>query len=233
MRTTKIGIIGDFNPEYAVHRLTNAAFGHARKALGESVEIQWLATDEEHRFAEYQGLLCAPGSPYKSFLGALEGIRYARENNVPFLGTCGGFQHLVIEYARNVMDISDAAHAETDPDASRLIVSRLVCSLVGQTMSVEIVPGTKAAAIFPLGKTRESFYCNFGLNPEYKERLEGAGLTVSGYDQNREVRIVELTKHPFYFGTLFVPQAQSTDENPHPLILALCRAAHSLAYSYI
>jgi CTP synthase (UTP-ammonia lyase) len=121
--------------------------------------------------------------------------------------------------------ISDAAHEETDPYASRLIVSRLVCSLVGQTMNVEIVPGTRAAAIFPAGQTMEAFYCNFGLNSEYQKQLQNAGLTISGYDQNHEARIVELTSHPFFFGTLFVPQARSTEEAPHPLIVALCTAA--------
>jgi CTP synthase (UTP-ammonia lyase) len=117
MRTTKIGILGDFNPEYAVHKFTNAAFDHAAKTMGKAIDVHWLPTDEEHRFEEYQGVLCAPGSPYRSFEGALEGIRYARENEVPFLGTCGGFQHLVIEYARDVVGISDAAHEETDPYA--------------------------------------------------------------------------------------------------------------------
>jgi CTP synthase (UTP-ammonia lyase) len=225
MRTIKVGILGDFNPDYQVHTLTNNAFAHAAKTAGEAIEARWLPTDETHNFNDYQGLLCAPGSPYRSFEGALNGIRYARENGIPFLGTCGGFQHLVIEYARNVIGIADAAHAETDPYASHLIVNRLACSLAGQTMNVEIVPGTRAAGIFSAGQSMESFYCNFGLNPKYQTQLQHAGLTISGYDQNREARIVELASHPFFFGTLFVPQAQSTAARPHPFIMALCRAA--------
>ena len=71
----------------------------------------------------------------------------------------------------------------------------------------------------------EKFYCNFGLNPEYQEQLENGGLLVTGKDQNGEARIVELAKHPFFAGTLFVPQARSAAGNPHPLILEFCRAA--------
>src|SRR5208282_6192757 len=93
-------------------------------------------------------LLCSPGSPYKSLDGALAGIRYARENKVPFIGTCGGFQHLVIEYARNVMGFKDAAHAESDPYASCLFITPLSCSLVGKTMEVRVKPGTQAADIY-------------------------------------------------------------------------------------
>src|SRR5215510_4296784 len=103
MTTTTIGIIGDFHPENPTHVATNNGIEHAAEVLGKPVQAVWLPTDQAHDFAQYQGLLCSPGSPYKSLDGALAGIRYARENRVPFIGTCGGFQHLVIEYARNLM----------------------------------------------------------------------------------------------------------------------------------
>jgi CTP synthase (UTP-ammonia lyase) len=122
----------------------------------------------------------------------------------------------------------DAAHAESDPYASCLFVTPLSCSLVGKTMEVAIKPGSKAA--LALGtRSREKFYCNFGLNPEYQEQLEQHGLEITGRDQNKEARIVELSSHPFFLGTLFVPQASSGAGKPHPLILEFCRSAVALA----
>ena len=168
-----------------------------------------------------------PRQSVKSLDGALAGIRFARENNVPFLGTCGGFQHLAIEYARNVLGFTDAAHAESDPYASCLFVTPLSCSLVGMTMEVSIKPGSRASVAMGSSRSLEKFYCNFGLNPDYEGQLEEHGLAVTGKDQNGEARILELPSHRFFMGTLFVPQASSRPGNPHPLILALCRAAGS------
>ena len=221
----KIGIIGDFNSDNPTHIATNLGIQHAAEILGMPFHTVWLATDQPHDFSEFQGLFCSPGSPYRSLEGALAGIRYAREHSIPFLGTCGGFQHLIIEYARNVMGISDAAHAESDPYASRLFITPLSCSLVGKTMEVAMKPGSKAAFACQSTRSREKFYCNFGLNPDYQRQLEEHGLQVTGTDQNQEARIVELATHPFFVGTLFVPQTRSGIGNPHPLILEFCRAA--------
>jgi CTP synthase (UTP-ammonia lyase) len=225
MASITIGIIGDFNPSYSVHVCTNDGIQDAATALGARVEAAWLPTDARHDYARYPGLLCAPGSPYKSFDGALAGIRYAREHGIPLLGTCGGFQHLVIEYARNVMGFSGASHAETDPDGPCLFVTPLSCSLVGKTMEVSIAAGSRAARVFGAERSMEAFYCNFGLNPIYQGALQSAGLNITGIDQNGEARIVELPDHPFFFGTLFVPQARSRPGTPHPLVAGLCRAA--------
>jgi CTP synthase (UTP-ammonia lyase) len=223
--TTRIGIIGDFNAENPTHIATNQGIEHAAEALDRHFEAVWLPTDQPQEFGRFHGLFCSPGSPYKSLDGALVGIQYARENNIPFIGTCGGSQHLVIEYARNVMGIQDAAHAETDPYASCLFITPLSCSLVGKTMEVNIKPGSKAAAVYQARRSMEAYYCNFGLNPIYQDQLERAGLEITGTDQDREARIMEIPSHSFFLGTLFVPQARSVSGSPHPLILAFCRAA--------
>lgn len=123
------------------------------------------------------------------------------------------------------MGIEDAAHAESDPYASRLFITPLSCSLVGKMMEVCVRPGSKAAAIYQSTRSTEAYYCNFGLNPEYRESLEQAGLTITGVDQDGEARIAEIGSHRFFMGTLFVPQARMTGEQPHPLIMAFCRAA--------
>jgi CTP synthase (UTP-ammonia lyase) len=96
-------------------------------------------------------------------------------------------------------------------------------------MEVAIEPGSTTAAACQSTRSMERFYCNFGLNPEYQDALEKSGLQITGRDQNGEVRIVELGSHPFFVGTLFVPQARSLPGQPHPLVVEFCRAAAHLA----
>lgn len=88
-----------------------------------------------------------PGSPYKNLEKTLWAIRFARENGIPCFGTCGGFQHMVLEYARNVLGYQDAQHAEYDPYASSLFISALACSLAGRTMELHFEPGSRVADI--------------------------------------------------------------------------------------
>jgi CTP synthase (UTP-ammonia lyase) len=229
MSSVQIGIIGDYNPDAPTHRATEAAIGHAAAHLHCTAGVTWLPTAELSRpaagLAAYDALWCAPGSPYRSMEGALAGIRFARESGRPFLGTCGGFQHAVIEYARNVLGFVDAQHAEYDPYASRLVVTPLSCSLVGQTMTVHIDPGSCSFQAYGCDTVREQYYCNFGLNPAYRALLREGGLRFAGVDQEGEARIMELPSHPFFIATLFVPQMDSTPERPHPLIRAYVRAA--------
>ncbi|MGA8108732.1 MAG: hypothetical protein WB974_04815, partial [Acidobacteriaceae bacterium] len=116
-----------------------------------------------------------------------------------------------------------------NPYASVLFITPLSCSLVGKTMQVHLKPGSRAAAVYGDEQVQERYYCNFGLNPDYRERLEQAGLAVTGVDADGEVRIMEIPQHPFCVGTLFVPQARSERGKPHPLVLAFCRAAREAA----
>jgi CTP synthase (UTP-ammonia lyase) len=225
-----VGIIGDYDPAFLPHRATEEALVHAAGRLGIEVAVNWIATtdleqDAGERLADFDALWCAPGSPYRSMQGAVAGIQMAREGDLPFLGTCGGFQHVVIEYARHVLGFEDAQHAEYDPYASRLLVTALSCSLVGQRMQVAITPGSRAFAAYGCEKAEEQYYCNFGLNPAYQRQLHEGGLRIVGVDQDREARIVELSEHRFFIATLFVPQCSSSPARPHPLICAYLKAA--------
>src|SRR5690606_8090562 len=98
--------------------------------------FDWIETDAfdyETAFREvYSGLWLAPGSPYRDMDNVLKAIRFARENNIPAFGNCGGFQHMVIEFARSVCSITGADHEESNPDADELLISKLACSLVQQ-----------------------------------------------------------------------------------------------------
>jgi CTP synthase (UTP-ammonia lyase) len=226
----RIGVVGEFDPDRPTQVATGAALEHAARSLDLDVSTTWIDTarigsSRAPVLDSFDGLLIAPGSPYRSLEGALEAIRFARTEDRPLLGTCGGFQHLVLEYGRNVIGLSDAHHAEYDPDASVLFITPLSCSLAGKEMDVVLSPDTKAASAYGCLHTKERYYCSFGLNPAYEAPLADAGLEVSGRDGDGEPRIVEVPGLRFYVGTLFVPQTASAPELPHPLVRAFVRAA--------
>ena len=118
----------------------------------------------------------------------------------------------------------DADHAETSPDAPRLVITPLACSLVGQQQPVTVLPGTRAAALYGADEAIEDYYCNYGVNPDCQAEFEAAGLRVSGVGGTGEVRIVEISRHPFFLSTLFLPQARSTAVFPHPLLAGFAAA---------
>ena len=214
----RIAILGEFTPAFPPHLATNAAIQHSRDALGIPIEGEWVSTENigPPLFERYSGIWVAPGSPYKNLDLTLWAIQHARENGIPCLGTCGGFQHMILEYARNVLNFKDAQHAEYDPYASDLFISQLACSLAGREMRLTFVEGSKVAAIYGSLSATEEYYCNFGVNPDRMPLLMGSALRNTGSDAEGELRVIELPDHPFFLGTLFVPQARSTASNPHP-----------------
>jgi CTP synthase (UTP-ammonia lyase) len=145
-----IALLGEYTPTFPPHASTNAAIEHSRNLLGGDIAARWVSTEDidQKLFDQYAGIWIAPGSPYKSMEKILWAIHYARENKIPCFGTCGGFQHIVIEYARNVLGFKDAQHAEYDPYASSLFISQLACSLSGREMQLTFVPGSQVAAIY-------------------------------------------------------------------------------------
>ena len=121
----------------------------------------------------------------------------------------------------------NADHEETAPGAATLVISKLVCSLVGQTQAIKITPGTLADRIYGESTTNEQFRCNYGLNPAYRALVFNGALRISGVDSNGEVRIIELDTHRFFIATLFLPQLSSSFEKPHPVVAAFLHAAAS------
>jgi CTP synthase (UTP-ammonia lyase) len=228
---TAIAILGEHTPAFAPHAATTAAIAHAQARLGVAVEAVWISTAaiDEGLFERFDALWIAPGSPYKDLELTLWAIREARERGVPCFGTCGGFQHMVLEYARSVLGIPDAQHAEYDPYASRLFVTALACSLAGREMRLTFAPGSRVATIYGAPTATEEYYCNFGVNPEYVPLLGRGPLAITGGDAEGDVRVIELPGHPFFLGTLFVPQTRSTPARPHPLVVAFVEAAAARA----
>ena len=119
----------------------------------------------------------------------------------------------------------EAEHEETAPDASTLIISKMVCSLAGKSEQIKIVPGTLAYRSYRKEVSTEQFRCSYGLNPDYLETIARSGLKISAVGPDREARIIELSTRRFFLATLFLPQLSSTPEEPHPLITAYLKAA--------
>lgn len=222
-----VALIGEYTPNFQPHIATVSAIAHSRSLLASEIEGKWVSTKEidEHLFERFAAIWVAPGSPYKNMEKTLWAIKYARENHIPCFGTCGGFQHLVIEYARNVLNFKDARHAEYNPYSSDLFISQLACSLAGREMPLTFNPNSRVAQIYGTTHATEQYYCNFGVNPEVVPTLKSGELKVTGSDDEGEIRVVELSNHPFFIGTLFVPQTRSRSESPHPLVTEFLRMA--------
>ena len=226
-RSVMIGLIGDYSQSVPAHQAIPLALQRAARALHIEVGLEWVPTEEVtsvSRISRFDGLWCVPASPYRSMDGALFAIRYARENLVPFLGTCGGFQHAVVEYARNVLGWADAEHAETAPDAARAVISPLECALVEATGSVRLFSGTRIASAYGVSETTEGYRCRYGLNPDFQAALVAGPLRAAADDETGEVRAVELDGHPFFVATLFQPERAALKGESAPLVAAFVQA---------
>ncbi|MDH5538444.1 MAG: CTP synthase [Rhizobacter sp.] len=225
--TTRIALVGDFAPDVPAHQAIPRALDNAAQALQCALAFEWVATDgiiDVSRLARFDGLWCVPASPYRSMDGALLAIRHARETGLPFLGTCGGFQHAVIEYARNVLGWADAEHAETAPEATRAVISPLACALVEPTEAVRLFAGTRIAAAHGRPQIVEGYRCRYGLNPALQAKLLAGPLRAAADDANGEVRALELDGHPFFVATLFQPERAALRGEAAPLVGAFVAA---------
>jgi len=180
-----LALIGDYNPDVLAHQAIPIALQQAADTLGVQVHAQWLATDTVTPATELHGLdgfWCVPASPYRDTAGALCAIRFAREQRRPFLGTCGGFQHAVLEYARNVLGWADAEHGELAPNAARAVIAPLTCSLVEATDTVGLAPYTRIAEAYGQLQIEEGYRCRYGVNPTFADALLAGALIASGHD---------------------------------------------------
>jgi len=225
----RIALIGDFNPEVIAHQAIPPALQLAATHAGQSVTWGWIGTDTitdaPGQLAAFDAVWCVPASPYRSMAGALAAIRFARESGRPFLGTCGGFQHALIEFARDVAGIAAADHAETNAGGNDLVVTPLACSLVEQRGEIVFTPGSQLHRVFSGQPAREGYHCSYGVNPAYRARLEAAGLRFTGFDAAGDTRAFELPGRPFFAGTLFQPERSALRGLRHPLIEAFLTAA--------
>jgi CTP synthase (UTP-ammonia lyase) len=238
MATVRIGIVGDFNRGKHSHWATEAALFHAGARLGIAVEPRWIATpsvspgDAGQRLAGFAGIWAAPGSPYASMIGMLSAIAYARQNDVPFLGTCGGFQYALIEFTRNVLGIADADTAESAPDGKNIVITPVGSAVSDGPLTGPVLCGTGTARPVPgalfeklcAGQELAEYFCSLEANAAFVSRWESAGLRIAARGDLGEMRALELPGNRFFVATLFQPQLSSSHEQPHPLVEGYLRA---------
>ncbi|MBT2342129.1 MULTISPECIES: CTP synthase C-terminal region-related (seleno)protein [Pseudomonas] len=226
-RPLHIALVGDHDPQITAHRAIPIALALAGKNTGREIRFQWVATDliaDNALLNDFDGVWCVPGSPYRDEGGALQAIRFAREQRLPFLGTCGGFQHAVLEYARNVMGWDDAAHGETSPEAERVLVTPLSCALVETIDSLQLSAGSLIAEAYGRQAVFEGYHCRFGVNPDFEDELLSERLHAVARDSAGELRAVELRDHPFFVATLFQPERAALEGRVPPLARAFVEA---------
>ena len=218
MKTVRLALVGDRSETITAHVAIEKSLAMAGKLV--EIDFHWLATPrcETEAFRDVTAIWCAPGSPYDSMEGALRAIRIARENKIRFLGTCGGFQHALIEYARNVIGWRGADHAETNPALEDPLIARLSCSLAEGAGTIRLESGTQLQKVYGTMEVSEKYNCNFGLSPRFEKRLRDGELRFSARDLDGEVRAFELSGHPFFVGTLFQPERWALAGKLHPVV---------------
>jgi CTP synthase len=232
-KSCRIALVGDYNPSVTAHQAIPLAVELAARHHGVPVHGEWVHTskieaqlaDVEKMFAAFDAIWCVPASPYANTDGALMTIRVAREGKIPFLGTCAGFQHAVIEYARNVLGWATADHAENNPHAEVALIAPLSCSLVEKTDEIRLAADSLIGRSYGTLRIVEGYHCNYGLDRAYAERLFSNRLRATGWDENGEVRALEIAGHPFFVGTLFQPERRALKGELPPLVRDFVGAA--------
>jgi CTP synthase len=214
---------------------------HAGAKCLSRVNIRWihsenLTRDNASKALEgLHGVIVAPGFGARGLEGKIEAVRIAREEGVPFLGICFGMQASVIEYARNVLNISNATSREVDPDAKNAVIDLMADQKKvinkGGTMrlgacSCDLKKGSQSYEIYGKMNISERHRHRFEFNNEFLERLEKSGMIASGINpETNLVEIIEVPSHPWFIGVQFHPEYKSTVVNPHPLFVSFVKAS--------
>jgi len=231
-RPPRVALVGDRSGSVQAHAKIPVLIDAVAGPAGPAIEVYWLrstAIGGPGDVAGFDGVWVIPGGPYQNTDGVLAAIRAARTGRIPLLGSCSGFQHMMLEFARDVCGLTAAENTEQNPDAAQPLIVPLECSLLGEESGVVITPGTVAAAAMGPGATTERYFCRYGLNADYLGILQNHGLVFSGRDASSEVRVAELPDHPFYVASLFQPELSSDPTWVHPLIAAFADAVRSHA----
>ena len=239
--TINIGLVGKYVELQDSYKSILEAFIHAGSANETNVNVISIHSEHvdsdnmEKRLKGLDGILVAPGFGERGIEGKIDTVRYARENNIPFLGICLGMQMAVIEYARNVLNLKDANSTEMNASTNNPVINIMEAQKnitdKGGTMRLgawkcTLEEGSLASKIYGVSEIEERHRHRYEFNSEYKEALEEAGLKASGTNPDTGlVEVVELPEHPFFVGVQYHPEYKSTVANPHPLFVHLVKAA--------
>ena len=213
---------------------------HAGAKLGASINIKWILSEdiEKNGADEYlhgiEGIIVPGGFGDRGIEGKIEAIKYARMNNIPYLGLCLGMQTAVIEFARNVANMLDANSTEFNPLTKYPVIDLMPDQhnvvMKGGTMRLgrypcHIEPGTKAAATYGQTEIWERHRHRYEVNNKFKKELTAAGMVLCGVSPDGNlVEMIELKDHPYFVGCQFHPELKSRPDNAHPLFVGLVNA---------
>lgn len=240
-RTVKIALVGKYVQLHDAYLSVAEALRHAGYAFSASVKIDWIDSEGlrpenyEEVLSGHNGIIIPGGFGERGIEGMILAAKYARENNVPYLGLCLGMQICVIEFARNVAGLTDANSGEFD----LLCKNKVIDFMPGQSSEIdkggtlrlgaypcEIKPGTTMERCYGTTKISERHRHRYEFNNQFRETLENAGLTLSGLSPDgRLVETVELTDRPFHVGVQYHPEFKSRPNKPHPLFRGFIGAA--------
>ena len=246
-REVSIGITGKYTAVRDAYASILKALEHAGVHMGCKVQARWVDTSElttetvVEALAGMHGIIVPGAFGTRGAAGKIACLKHAREDRLPSLGICYGFQMAVIEFARNVCGMEDADSTEIDNECRYPVINLLPDQKkiegLGGTMRLggydaAIKPGTLAARMFG-ERTRMRFRHRYEVDPRYVPHLEEAGMIFSGKSPRAEImNILELQSdlHPYYVGTQAHPELTSRPLNPHPMFLGLVHAALGRAY---
>ena len=225
----KVALIGDYNPSVTAHQAIPKALGIAADQLGIEIGYEWidspnLVGDLSEILAPFDGVWAVPASPYENMVGVIQAIEFARVENIPFFGTCGGYQHAVLEFARNVLGLTQADNAEVNPSTEFPLIAPLVCALVEQDGQIQLVPDSQAADLYGTETITEQYRCSYGFNLAYVHLFDDSALSISGFDNDQDPRIIELAGNRFFMGTAFQPERAALRGENHPVVSAFVAA---------
>ena len=234
----KVGMVGKYVDLTESYKSLNEALYHGGFACASEVRIEYFDSEklvDTKVLSGLDGILVPHGFGSRGVEGKIRAIQYARENDVPFLGICYGMQLACSEFARNVAGLEGANSSEVDPDTKHPVIGLLPeqrdIEDKGATMRLGaypcvLQPGSKAAQAYGTTEISERHRHRYEFNPEYRERLEEAGLLFSGSSPDgRLAEVIELPSHPFFVASQFHPEFKSKPFDPHPLFEAFVRAA--------
>ena len=239
--SVKIGLVGKYVSLPDAYKSIIESFIHAGAVNECNVDVQFISSEEIEAdnvvatLSNLDGILVAPGFGERGIEGKILAIQYARENKIPFFGICLGMQCAVIEFARNVMGLKNAASTEVNPHTSEPIIDMMEDqkSIVdkGGTMRLgaydcKLKKSSKAFAAYGDTMISERHRHRFEFNNKYLTEMENAGMLATGKNpETGLVEIVEIKNHPWFVGTQFHPELKSTVLNPHPLFVKFIKAA--------
>jgi CTP synthase (UTP-ammonia lyase) len=223
----KIAVLGDYNTNIISHQCIPKALDLAARILSIEAVPVWIETDKinRHQLDQYDGVWCTPGSPYKDRQAVLDAIRFARASSIPYLGTCGGYQHAILEFAQNSLGLIEAELEEENPNAAIALISALPCRLRSERKSIRVAASSNLCRHLGSNQIEEEYQCGFGMNPLYQTLFEKSDLQFVAFNEDGAPQAFELRGSPFFIGTAFQPERSSRQNTSHPLIAAFLSAA--------